>query len=238
MISQAQRMTQYNLAAFTRLDLLALLCALALLTLLQFPGWAKSRETGNKAACLNQLRQVNLALLTYSADNDDLFPPRLPRPFWPERLRPYYKDTKLLLCPSDATNAATAGSDPVLYPADSAPRSYLFNGWSDYFPTLLPGAASLPEKAILRPNATITFGEKASDSIHFYFDQILGDDLLDLEQGRHDRLSADSRTGGSNFAFADGSVRSLPFGGSLTPVNLWAITDAWRNFPLSPTTAR
>ncbi|MGZ8901762.1 MAG: H-X9-DG-CTERM domain-containing protein, partial [Limisphaerales bacterium] len=43
-----------------------------------------------------------------------------------------------------------------------------------------------------------------------------------------------SRTsGGSHFSFADGSARYLKYGGSVRPVNLWAITDEWRNAPVT-----
>jgi prepilin-type processing-associated H-X9-DG protein len=40
------------------------------------------------------------------------------------------------------------------------------------------------------------------------------------------------KSGGSNFAFADGSTQALKYGGSISPVNLWAITDIWRNAPV------
>ena len=47
-----------------------------------------------------------------------------------------------------------------------------------------------------------------------------------LEQGRHSATAKNS--GGSNFVFADGSVRYLPYGKMLTPENLWAIADSYR----------
>jgi prepilin-type processing-associated H-X9-DG protein len=46
----------------------------------------------------------------------------------------------------------------------------------------------------------------------------------------HKRGGATS--GGSNFAFVDGSARFLPYGGSVRPVNLWAVTEEWRNAPV------
>ena len=38
----------------------------------------------------------------------------------------------------------------------------------------------------------------------------------------------------SNFAFADSSVRLLGYGKSINPLNLWAVTDTWRNTPIDP----
>jgi prepilin-type processing-associated H-X9-DG protein len=131
--------------------------------------------------------------------------------------------------PSDAVNPQYAS------------RSYLLNGWNDYFQsTLAPPQWDLyqlhqypfgmPEHAVPEPSATIVFGEKLSDSEHMHMDfyQGLGDDLTQIEHGRHSRGPAGSRSGGSNFAFADGSAGFLRYGGSLAPVNLWAVMPAWR----------
>ena len=50
-----------------------------------------------------------------------------------------------------------------------------------------------------------------------------------------DFLVADSnRAGGSNFAFVDGSVRYLKFGASVNPLNLWAVSEDWRNAAVKP----
>ena len=35
--------------------------------------------------------------------------------------------------------------------------------------------------------------------------------------------------GGSNYTFADGSVRYLKFGRSMWPINLWAVTPEYRD---------
>jgi prepilin-type processing-associated H-X9-DG protein len=86
----------------------------------------------------------------------------------------------------------------------------------------------MSESGIPDPSETITFGEKAKDSqhVHMDFHQGLGNDLEELDHKRHGR--------GSNFAFADSSVRSLGYGKSINPLNLWAVTDTWRNTPIDP----
>jgi prepilin-type processing-associated H-X9-DG protein len=45
------------------------------------------------------------------------------------------------------------------------------------------------------------------------------------------RYSGGEKSGGSNFVFADGSARFLKYGQSISPVNLWAVRDEWRNAP-------
>ena len=48
-----------------------------------------------------------------------------------------------------------------------------------------------------------------------------------IEHGRHSNPGR-NRSGGSNFSFGDGSVRYIPFGRSLAPYNLWAVTPLFR----------
>lgn len=54
------------------------------------------------------------------------------------------------------------------------------------------------------------------------------DDILELEQARHDRSQQKPQTGGSNYAMVDGQVQFLKYGASLVPVNLWAVTQQYR----------
>ncbi len=94
---------------------------------------------------------------------------------------------------------------------------------------------SMRESAIKVPSETVVFGEKASDSPHYYMDFLedkggngLGNDVTEVEQSRHSSQPHSSRGGGSNYAFSDGSTRYLRFSKSFTPVNLWATEDSWR----------
>ena len=52
------------------------------------------------------------------------------------------------------------------------------------------------------------------------------DDVTQLDQSRHMKSSKNS--GGSVYAFADGSARYLRFGQSFDPVNLWFVDEALR----------
>jgi prepilin-type processing-associated H-X9-DG protein len=89
----------------------------------------------------------------------------------------------------------------------------------------------LRETVINRLADTIVFGEKASLSLQAYL--VLNSDaslyLPDLEESRHGgtgRLL--NKSGGSNYAFGDGSVRWVHFGKTLCPQNLWAVTEQGR----------
>ena len=66
---------------------------------------------------------------------------------------------------------------------------------------------------------------------HMDFYQGEGNDVEAIDQNKHNSSGGRSKDGGSNFAFADGSVRLLKYGASLSPENLWAVTDQWRDAP-------
>ena len=61
-------------AGFTRADLLAVLGGLLLLAIAQWPLLGKSREGGHEAVCMNNLRQLGLAMLMYASENQDAVP--------------------------------------------------------------------------------------------------------------------------------------------------------------------
>ncbi len=140
---------------------------------------------------------------------------------WPVQLQDYYRDLKLLKCPSEFQTPKNNGTGSGI-PALEAQRSYIFNGFNDYFKGFPPNGSAVPESVVQEPSETVLFGEKDSESGHWWMDYWMGDDYQELEQARHGGLTK-STSGGSDYAFADGSARSLRFGRSLDPINLWFV---------------
>lgn len=227
---------------FTLIELLVVIAIIAILASMLLPALAKAKEAGKRITCVNDLRQLGLSMQLYEDDNDGLQPTRtLSAPgSWPTSLRDGYKDLKILACPSDGPNtpATVTGS---AFEADRSPRSYILNGFNDYFEATTPGwtfaqmqGTRMPETGIQNPSETIMFSEKLNESQHYYMDfleidpnTLTGNDFDQLEQGRHSATAKES--GGSNYAFADGSTRYYRYWGSVRPVNLWGVTDTWRN---------
>ncbi|HEU6447699.1 MAG TPA: type II secretion system protein [Verrucomicrobiae bacterium] len=222
----------FEVGAFTLIELLVVISIIAILAAMLLPALARAKETAKKISCANQLRQLDLSLQMYVSEAHDFYPPRTSTNRWPTLLREGYQHLSVLVCPSDLPDPLTITNDGL--EADCAARSYIINGWNDYFYEKGPdvfglysgsGDASLvmPANVIRYPSDTVVFGEKDHDSPHFYMDYNEYDDLQQLDQSKHNSHGNGSRAGGSNYAFADGSVRFLKFGTSLDPVNMWAV---------------
>ena len=105
---------------FTLIELLVVIAILALLAGLLFPVFAQARERGRAAACVSNVRQLGMAVLSYAQDHDEILPPTgmfVGEPpddddddgdesgegeevAWTTLLAPYLRDTGVLRCPS------------------------------------------------------------------------------------------------------------------------------------------
>jgi prepilin-type processing-associated H-X9-DG protein/prepilin-type N-terminal cleavage/methylation domain-containing protein len=87
--------------AFTAIEVLLVIAIIGVLLALLVPAVQKARETANRTACMNNLKQIGLALHSYN-DSNGVFPPGLDGPggshpflSWNARILPYLEQQPL-----------------------------------------------------------------------------------------------------------------------------------------------
>ncbi|MEN6643136.1 MAG: DUF1559 domain-containing protein [Armatimonadia bacterium] len=92
---------------FTLIELLVVIAIIAILAAILFPVFAKAREKARQSSCLNNCKQLGLAMMQYAQDYDETIPPNYiadnPRTYycmWMGLLQPYVKNLQVLRCPS------------------------------------------------------------------------------------------------------------------------------------------
>src|SRR5262249_33881030 len=106
--------------AFTLIELLVVIAIIGILAALLLPTLARAKESGRRAACSSNLRQLAVAVSLYANDHEGHFPPRTIGRGWPSELQPAYDNLDVLLCPTEGLPTGTGNPDDP----DNAPRSY------------------------------------------------------------------------------------------------------------------
>jgi prepilin-type N-terminal cleavage/methylation domain-containing protein/prepilin-type processing-associated H-X9-DG protein len=196
---------------FTLIELLMVISIIAILAAILFPVFAQAREAARKTKCASGVRQLGMAVLTYSQDYDEQLPGTWdgaggtgstsgsggwmhftnflgPATFDPSRgsLFPYVKSAAIFQCPTDASRSG---------------NSYAINSLLSTPTGVTAFYAGLSEAALTQPASTFLFIEEHEDGARTTDDAYFNVSIPNRLTSRHQ--------GGAQFLFCDGHVKYL-----------------------------
>src|ERR1700675_2417300 len=97
--------------AFTLIELLVVIAIIAILAAILFPVFAQARESARQTTCLNNNKQIGIAVAMYASDWDGTFPVQRTdgmaimakagkEPTYYDELAPYIKNQQIWVDPS------------------------------------------------------------------------------------------------------------------------------------------
>lgn len=96
-------------AGFTLIELLVVIAIIAILAAILFPVFAQARDKARQTSCLNNEKQMAIAILAYAQDADETFPLNVSEVpgmsywydlSWMSNVQPYVKNNAIFVCPS------------------------------------------------------------------------------------------------------------------------------------------
>ena len=186
-------------AGFTLIEMLVTLGIIAILAGLLFAGLSSALRHAQSASCASRMRGLSLAFIQYANDHDGQLPGRVNTgDKWPVLLLPYVQDPRSYADPGDPVASAVSSQNLASNGGNNS--SFFFNGFNDVGayenPAVTVGLVNLNNASNL-----ILIGQKVHGSTQYYMDFAEGNE--------NDVLNKTAYFGGSNYAFADGSVRFI-----------------------------
>ena len=224
---------QSTKTGFTLIELLVVIAIISLLAAILFPVFGRARENARRSSCQSNLKQIGLGVLQYTQDYDEKYPPRSDNSptdinNWREKTFPYLKSEQIFACPSNPKNRFNNTSDtyPRSYAANGADNGFECGGFtpmmnptttSTYGSATMSGPASLAQLPVPAETILIAEGFGGYSEVPLQVAQ-----APEWDDGK---VIFAGHLGTSNFAFADGHVKSLRLPATVSPRNLWTIQD-------------
>ena len=208
-------------SGFTLIELLVVIAIIAILAAILFPVFAKVREKARQTSCASNMKQLGLAIMQYTQDNDEHYPDGYDGQttdvtqgkllYWPAAIFPYVKSYGAYQCP-DNPHSSQIGC------------AYIYNNHALNMTSL--ASVDSPAQIIMLADGGTTpyWADPAKDPKNVNTAHGLNSDYtIWLSVGRVIEDSQARHTDHANLAFADGHVHVSPVlphftGGSWTPI--------------------
>ncbi|WPJ97096.1 prepilin-type N-terminal cleavage/methylation domain-containing protein [Coraliomargarita algicola] len=206
---------------FTLTELLLVIAIIAILFSILLPTVGKMKTSANKAKCASNLRNLALACRSYSVEHNaraphpnltnDLEPSYIHAPHYYEvaayedTLAPYLGDRfDTMYCPGELSNDPIGSYDPEIQRQANTPNEFVSY---QYFQSTSTGAPSGNAKAEYSLLFSNTLNAPIDCAMWGCLTYITGSKSFGHMEGR----SSSGSIEGMNAAYADGSVRWVPF---------------------------
>ena len=205
----APQKTVFHRTAFTLIELLVVIVIIGILAGIILPTFGLIQRRGYETKTLSNERQMGLALLAYSGDNNYQLPNRVNAApdgsvadKWPRVLQPYVQDLNLYGCPLLDVGGKTYKVTNLQLYLDNTTNytSYIYNGGNDV--QQFGASGNFPRlNSIGELNETILLGIPLPQANNFYMDF--------TEQNNSKILNKTAFVDGTPYVFCDGSARVL-----------------------------
>jgi prepilin-type N-terminal cleavage/methylation domain-containing protein/prepilin-type processing-associated H-X9-DG protein len=239
---------------FTLIELLVVIAIIAILAAILFPVFAQARAKARQTACLSNMKQIGLGIMSYVQDYDELYPVNnmsyaptdANKEFsaWMQHIQPYVKNVDVFLCLDTRKQNSPNDFDTILGPGGATAGSIRVPRFSIGANEWVFQVAGRPSMVAPRAIEMAAIGKPAelavvADATYILFQQperIMAANWngapTSIPVGEEVNAQWARHTGGSTIVFADGHAKWQAQASMGLDPSRAAVPQWWRRYKL------